>query len=236
MSEISENLSVLKIQLEEIENNIQNLFSSYAEGEKTFEEKIKKYQVSIPLLGKKSKEIAFEQNEIDIKIRSKKKNSFKHQDKIEKLKKLEGALGKKINDGKKFLQSLKEDSKEVLGLKANIDSLKSEKKTLKNLYKEKELVLEESKVKNDVSKASDDSEGKISGAGNIIIDKYKRLIDAVDKVGSGFYEGGEIDQAMKFYKEVMADGSVKLGRNINKTFIDDINGNLEDMKLFTTNK
>ena len=231
MSEISENLSVLKIQLEEIENNIQNLFSSYAEGEKTFEEKIKKYQVSIPLLGKKSKEIAFEQNEIDIKIRSKKKNSFKHQDKIEKLKKLEGALGKKINDGKKVLQSLKEDSKEVLGLKANIDSLKSEKKTLKNLYKEKELVLEESKVKNDVSKASDESEGKISGAGNIIIDKYKRLIDAVDKVGSGFYEGGEIDQAMKFYKEVMADGSVKLGHNINKTFIDDINGRLRRYEI-----
>ena len=63
MSEISENLSVLKIQLEEIENNIQNLFSSYAEGEKAFEEKIKKYQVSIPLLGKKIKEIAFQKIE-----------------------------------------------------------------------------------------------------------------------------------------------------------------------------
>ena len=50
MTESSENLSFLKSQLEKIDNNIQNLFSSKSDRENKLVKTIQKYNDSLPLL------------------------------------------------------------------------------------------------------------------------------------------------------------------------------------------
>ena len=64
MTEFSENLSFLKSQLEKIENNIHNLFSSESDRKNKFLKTIQKYNDSLPILTRKLKEIEFELNEI----------------------------------------------------------------------------------------------------------------------------------------------------------------------------
>ena len=231
MTESSENLSFLKSQLDKIENNIQNLFSSKSERENKLEKTIQKYNDSLPLLTKKLKEIEFELNETSIKIEAKKKPQNKHQEEIQKLKKLEGELGKKVADGKKILEGFGKDSKQVSDLKTHIANLESEKSDLKKNYREKQVILKESKVKSDESKGSDDSENEISDAGKIVVDKYKRLIDAAEKVGSGFYEGCEIEQSIKFYKELFNDGRIEFKQQINESYIKDITRKLKKYEI-----
>ena len=219
MTESSENLSFLKSQLEKIENNIQNLFSSKSDRENKLVKTIQKYNDSLPLLNRKLNEIEFELDKTSQQIEAKKKPQNKYQEESEKLKKLEGELRKKITDEKKFLEGLGKDSKQVLDLKAHITNLESEKANLKNNYREKQIILKESKVKSDESKGSDDSKNKISDAGKIVVDKYKRLIDAAEKVGNGFYEGSEIEQSIKFYKELFNDGRIEFKQAINEKYI-----------------
>jgi chemotaxis protein MotB len=231
MTESSENLSFLKSQLEKIDNNIQNLFSSRSDRENKLEKTIQKYNDSLPLLSKKLKEIEFELNEISIKIEAKKKPQNRHQEEIQKLKKLEEELGKKIADGKKILEGFGKDSKQVADLKAHITNLESEKSNLKNNYREKQIILKESKVKSDESKGSDDSGNEISDSGKILVDKYKRLIDAAEKVGSGFYEGCEIEQSIKFYKELINDGRIEFKQEINEKYINDITRKLKKYEI-----
>ena len=215
MTEFSENLSFLKSQLEKIENNIHNLFSSESDRENKFLKTIQKYNDSLPLLTRKLKEIEFELKETSIEIEAEKKPQNKHQEEIKKLKKLEGELGKKVADGKKIIEGFGKDSKQVSDLKTHIANLESKKSDLKKNYREKQVILKESKVKSDESKGSDDSENEISEAGKIVVDKYKRLIDAAEKVGNGFYEGSEIEQSIKFYKELFNDGRIEFKQKIN---------------------
>jgi chemotaxis protein MotB len=227
MSEFPENLSFLKSQLKKIDNNIHNLFSSKSDRENKLEKTIQKYNDSLPLLTKKLKEIEFELDETSKKIEAKKKPQNTYQEEIEKLKKLEGELGKKIIDGKKILEGLGKDSKQVSDLKAHINNLESEKGNLKNNYREKQIALKESKVKLDEGKSSDNSKHEISDAGKIVVDKYKRLIDAAEKVGGGFYEGCEIEQSIKFYKELFNDGRIEFKQEINENYINDITRKLK---------
>ena len=82
MTESSENLSFLKSQLEKIDKNIQNLFSSKSDRENKLEKTIQKYNDSLPLLAKKLKQIEFELNETSLKIEAKKKPQNKYQEEI----------------------------------------------------------------------------------------------------------------------------------------------------------
>ena len=231
MTEFSENLSFLKSQLEKIENNIHNLFSSKSDRENKLLKTIQKYNDSLPLLTRKLKEIEFELKETSIEIEAEKKPQNKHQEEIKKLEKLEGELGKKVADGKKILEGFGKDSKQVSDLKTHIANLESKKSDLKKNYREKQVILKESKVKSDESKGSDDSENEISEAGKIVVDKYKRLIDAAEKVGSGFYEGCQIEQSIKFYKELFNDGRIEFKQEINEKYIKDITRKLKKYEI-----
>jgi chemotaxis protein MotB len=231
MTEPSENLSFLKSQLEKIDNNIQNLFSSKSDRENKLLKTIQKYNDSLPLLNRKLNEVEFELDKTSQQIEAKKKPQNKYQEESEKLKKLEGQLRKKITDDKKVLEGLGKDSKQVLDLKAHITNLESEKVNLKNNYREKQITLKESKVKSDESKGSDDSKNEISDAGKIVVDKYKRLIDAAEKVGNGFYEGSEIEQSIKFYKELINDGRIEFKQEINEKQIKDITRKLKKYEI-----
>ena len=224
MAEFSENLSFFKSQLEKIENDIHNLLSSESDRENKLLKNIQKYNDSLPLLTRKLKEIEFELEETSIEIEAEKKPKNKHQEEIEKLKKLEGELGKKVAVGEKFLEGFGKDSKQVSDLKTHIANLESEKSDLKKNFREKQVILTGSKVKSDESKGSDDSE-------NIVVDKYKRLIDAAEKVGSGFYEGCQIEQSIKFYKELFNDGRIEFKQKINYNYIKDISQKLEKYKI-----
>ena len=148
MTEFSENLSFLKSQLEKIENNIHNLFSSESDRENKFLKTIQKYNDSLPLLTRKLKEIEFELKETSIEIEAEKKPQNKHQEEIKKLEKLEGELGKKVADGKKILEGFGKDSKQVSDLKTHITNLESEKSDLKKIYREKQVKMNMCQKKN----------------------------------------------------------------------------------------
>ena len=96
MTEFSENLSFLKSQLEKIENNIHNLFSSKSDRENKLVKTIQKYNDSLPLLKRKLNEIEFELNETSKEIEAQKKPQNIHREKIQKLKNIEGELIKNI--------------------------------------------------------------------------------------------------------------------------------------------
>ena len=72
MPESSENLSFLKSQLEKVDNNIQNLFSSKSDRENKLVKTIQKYNDSLPLLNRKLNEIEFELDKTSQQIEEKK--------------------------------------------------------------------------------------------------------------------------------------------------------------------
>ena len=88
MTESSENLSFLKSQLEKIDNNIQNLFSSKSDRENKLVKTIQKYNDSLPLLNRKLNEIEFELDKTSQQIETKKKPQNKYQEEIEKFRRM----------------------------------------------------------------------------------------------------------------------------------------------------
>ncbi|MZG31233.1 MAG: hypothetical protein F3741_10615, partial [Nitrospinae bacterium] len=114
------------------------------------------------------------------------------------------------------------ESEEVLNLKGVLASLEAEneslKKNIEGTIKSNDKLKNKSmsdEINEDIGRAPINTTERIKQG-------YKTLINEAIKVSSGYYEGDEINQAIKFYINVLEGDKTIKAQNLNKASVDDI--------------
>ncbi|MZH15329.1 MAG: OmpA family protein [Nitrospinae bacterium] len=222
MNETEKNISSLKSKLQKIDKDIRSLLTARNKKEEKFKEEGSKYNNLQLLINREIKEKEFQFNKYSKAIEIKKNPSESQEKEIKRHTDLEEMLCEKIHKNKILLRESEKESEEVLNLKAVLTNLESENASLKKSIKD--TIKSNDKLKNklmsdeiieDIGGVSINTTERIKGG-------YKNLINEAIKVGSGYYEGDEINQAIKFYINVLEGDKAIKTQDINKASVDDI--------------
>ncbi|MZH03853.1 MAG: OmpA family protein [Nitrospinae bacterium] len=222
MNETEKNISSLKSKLQKIDKDIRSLLTAINKKEENFKEEGNKYNNLQLLINKEIKEKEFQFNKYSKAIEIKKNPSESQEKEIKRHTDLEKMLCEKIDKNKIRLRESEKESEEVLNLKAVLTNLESENASLKKSIKD--TIKSNDKLKNKLM--SDEIIEDIGGVSINTTERikrgYKNLINEAIKVGSGYYEGDEINQAIKFYINVLEGDKTIKTQDINKASVDDI--------------